>query len=111
MKQCSLCSLEKLEDDFYIYSIHKLSRGGIQKGYVCKRCSDMNYGNKWYPIIGYDENCEISNKGFVRELRENRYFNITNVQNGNTSYVYLTKNGEKVIRNIGPLTRKFCTEK
>ncbi|MGZ9816206.1 hypothetical protein ACXM0N_09780 [Peribacillus simplex] len=111
MEQCSFCKIEKLENDFYMYSIHNMTRGRVQKGYVCKRCSDMTYGDKWYPIIGYDEKCEISNHGSVRELRENRYFNITRVQNAGTSYVYLTKNGKSMRKNIGPLMKRFCTER
>ncbi|KRF63376.1 hypothetical protein ASG99_04410 [Bacillus sp. Soil768D1] len=111
MEQCSFCKIEKLEDDFYMYSIHNMTRGRVQKGYVCKSCSDMSYGDKWYPIIGYDEKCEISNDGIVRELRENRYFNITTVQNAGTSYVYLTKNGKNMKKNIRSLMKRFCTER
>lgn len=50
MEQCSFCKIEKLENDFYMYSNHHMTRGRVQKGYVCKRCSDMTYGDKWYPL-------------------------------------------------------------
>jgi hypothetical protein len=111
MEQCAFCKIEKLEDDFYMYSIHKMTRGRVQKGYVCKKCSDSRYGDKWYRITGYEQNCEISNRGSVRELRGNRYYNITYVQNASTSYVYLTKNGKLLRKNIGPLMKRFCTER
>jgi hypothetical protein len=109
MEQCSLCKVEQPEDDFYMYSVHNMTRGRVQRGYVCKPCSSR-YGDKWYPIIGYDEKCEISNRGCVRELRESRYFNITWVQNAGTSYVYLTKNGKRMRKNISSLMKKFCKE-
>lgn len=107
MEQCSFCKIEKPEDDFYMYSIHKMTRGGVQKGYVCKSCSDRKYGDKWYPISGYDEKCEISNLGRVRELKENRYYDITNIQNASTSYVYLSKNGKSLRKNINSLMKRF----
>jgi hypothetical protein len=109
MEQCTFCKIEKPEDDFYLYSIHHMTRGRIQREYICKSCSDRIYGDKWYPIIGYDQKCEISNRGCVRELRDNRYFDITIVQNASTSYVYLTKNGKTMRKNINSLIKKFCT--
>ncbi|MCM3651314.1 hypothetical protein [Metabacillus litoralis] len=111
MEQCTFCKIEKLEDDFYMYSIHPMTKGRIQKGYVCKQCSERMYGDKWYPITGYDQKCEISNRGTVRELKENKYFNITHIQNASTSYVRLTKNGKSMRKNILPLMKRFCTEK
>lgn len=112
MKQCSFCKTETHENHFYMYSFHKTTtQREDQKGIMCKCCSDRNYGDKWYPIIGYEEKCEISNRGYVRELRENRYFNITRVQNAGKSYVYLTKNGKRMRKNILPLMRRFCTER
>lgn len=111
MERCTFCKIEKLEDEFYMYGIHNMIRGRVQKSYACKRCSDRSYGDKWYPIIGYDEKCEISNHGYVRELRENRYFDITYVQNAGTSYVYLTKNGKTMRKNIRSLMKRFCKER
>lgn len=106
MKKCSICEIERPEDDFYMYSEHRL-RGRIEWEYSCKSCSDMLYGDKWYPIVGYDEICDISDRGTVRELRENRYYCISYVQNASVSYVYLHKNGKKMLKNIRPLKRKF----
>lgn len=111
MEHCSLCKIENPENDFYMYGITRMTRGRIQKGYVCKKCSDNFYGNEWYPIHGYDQQCEISNSGTVRELRENRYFNITHVQNASISYVNLTKNGKNMKKNIGPLMKRFVRNK
>jgi len=105
--QCFRCKVEKHEDDFYMYHEYNMTRGRVHKGYVCKECSDISYGDKWYPITGYDEECEISNQGHVRELRGNRYYEITNVQNASTRYVYLHKNGKKMLKNIGPLMKKI----
>lgn len=107
MEKCTLCDIEKDKDNFYMYSIHKMSMGRIQKSYVCKVCSDISYGDKWYPIKGYDQKCEISTLGYVREIKENRYFDITHGQNAGTSYVYLTKNGKKMRKNVGALISKF----
>ncbi|ETT84157.1 hypothetical protein MKZ08_08560 [Viridibacillus sp. FSL R5-0477] len=111
MERCSLCKIEKLEDDFYMYAIYNMTDGRVQKSYKCKNCSDISYGDKWYPIVGYDQKCEISNSGFVRELRENRFFDITYVQNASTRYVYLTKDGKNMRKNIGSLMKRFCTER
>ena len=111
MEHCSLCEIKKPENNFYMYSIRKMPRGRIQKGYVCKDCSDRSYGDEWYPINGYDQKLEISNHGTVREIRENRYYNITHVQNARVSYVYLTKNGKSMKKNIGPLFKRFVQNK
>lgn len=110
MKQCAFCKTEKHEDDFYMYSSHRMTGGRIQKGYVCKPCSDRTYGDKWYPFTGYDEKCEISNNQYVRELRENKYFNITHVQNAGVKYVYLNKNGKQMKKNIMSLMKRFYKE-
>jgi hypothetical protein len=107
MEQCSFCKIEKLEDDFYMYSVQNMTRGRVQKGYVCKHCSDRSYGDKWYPITGYEQKCDISNLGHVRELRGDRYFNITYIQNASTWFVYLTKNGKIMRKNIGSLMKRF----
>lgn len=107
MKQCSFCKIEKPENDFYMYSITKMTRGREQRGYVCKVCSDRTYGDIWFPIKGYDQMCEISNHGHVREIKENRYFDITHVQNSSTKYVYLTKGGENLEINIQSLMKRF----
>lgn len=107
MEQCIFCKIELFEKNFYIYST---SRSKGKNVYMCKSCSDQTYGDKWYPIVGYDEKCEISNRGCVRELREEKYFNMTHVQNAGTRYVFLTKNGKIMRKNILPLMRKFCTE-
>ena len=71
IKHCSFCNVEKPEDEFYMYNIAKMTTGREQRGYVvCKDCSDKSYGDKWYSIEGYDQHCEISNQGYVRELRD-----------------------------------------
>ncbi|MDM5212638.1 hypothetical protein QUF94_14515 [Peribacillus sp. NJ4] len=67
-------------------------------------------GDKWYPITGYDQKCEISNLGHVRELRGDRYFDITHVQNAGTRYVYLTKGGKRMRKNILPLMKRFIKD-
>jgi len=108
MERCSFCEIEKLEDDFYMYGIYPMTGGRVQKSYLCKSCSDMSHGDKWYPITGYDQKCEISNLGYVREIKGNRYYDITHVQNASTQYVYLTKNGKKMRKNVLPLMKKFC---
>lgn len=110
MEQCSFCKIEKTEDDFYMYGIHNMTRGRVQKSYICKSCSDTKYGDKWYPIIGYDQKCEISIRGYVRELRGDRYYDITKIQNASTSYVYLNKNGKVMRKNIRSLVKRFCKE-
>lgn len=107
MEQCSFCKIEKHEDDFYMYGIHPMTRGRTQRSYLCRECSDMSHGDKWYPITGYDQECEISNRGHVREIKENRYFDITHIQNAGTQYVYLTKNGKKMRKNIRSLMKRF----
>ncbi|MBO1582997.1 hypothetical protein [Bacillus sp. XF8] len=107
MERCFWCKVEKDEDDFYLYSYTKFRSGREEKSYLCKVCSDRSHGDKWYPIIGYDQKCDISNQGTVRELRGNRYYNITRVQNANTEYVYLTKNGKRMKKNIVPLMKRF----
>lgn len=60
-----------------------------------------------YPITGYDQKYDISNKGDVRELRGNRYYLISFVQNASTEYVYLSKSGKNMRKNIGPLMKRF----
>jgi|SRR3954463_5862655 hypothetical protein len=107
MEQCVFCKIEKLEDDFYMYSVRKMTRGGVQKSYVCEECSNRMYGTKWFPITGYDEKCEISERGTVREIKEDRYFNITIVRNAGPQYVYLKKNGKIMKKNIRSLMTKF----
>lgn len=107
MEHCSFCNIEKPEDDFYMYSIHNMTRGRLQRGYVCKSCSDRLYGDKWYTISGYDQTCEISNLGHLRELRGNRYFDITNIQNASSRYVYLNKEGKMMKKNIDSLMKRF----
>ncbi|OAK35900.1 hypothetical protein A6284_26595 [Bacillus wiedmannii] len=107
MECCWLCKTKKDEDDFYIYRFTKFRSGRQEKSYTCKACSDRTFGDKWYPINGYDEVCDISNQGHVRVLRDNKYHDITIVQNASTQYVYLTKNGKRMKRNIGPLMTRF----
>jgi hypothetical protein len=58
-------------------------------------------------ITGYDQKCDISNQGDVRELRGNKFYLISFVQNAGTSYVYLSKNGKNMRKNIGPLMARF----
>jgi hypothetical protein len=111
MERCSFCRVEKNEDDFHMYSIHNMTRGRIQKGFVCKPCSDSHYGDKWYPITGYDQICEISNYGNVRELKDGKFFNITTVQNASVRYVYLYKNGKAMKKNTSSLTKRFIYNK
>lgn len=65
---------------------------------------------KWYPITGYDQKCEISNLGHVRELRGSSYIDITRVQNAGKRYVYLTKDGKNMLKNIAPLQKRFIKE-
>lgn len=111
MEQCSFCKIEKLEDDFYMYMYNKYGRRRGQTSYFCKSCSDRTYGSKWYPIAGYDQKCEISNQRYVRELRVGRYYDITIVQNASTQYVYLSKNGKRMRKNIRSLMKRFCMER
>ncbi|MFB5285158.1 hypothetical protein [Peribacillus sp. Hz7] len=107
MAECAFCKIVKPEDEFYMYSETKMTRGRIQKGYVCEHCSNSIYGDKWYPITGYDQVCEISKLGTVREIREDRYYNITHTRNASVSYVYLTKNDKKMKKHIQSLMKRF----
>ncbi|HHQ2480903.1 TPA: hypothetical protein ACSPJ7_005288 [Bacillus cereus] len=107
MKHCWLCKVEKEEDDFYIYRFTKFKSGREEKSYTCKSCSDRTYGDRWYPITGYEQKCDISNPGTVRELRNGKYHVISIVQNASTEYAYLTKNGKRMKKNIGPLMKRF----
>jgi hypothetical protein len=50
-----------------------------------------NREEKWYPITGYDQKCDISNFGRVRELRGSSYIDITHVQNGFESIFWTLK--------------------
>lgn len=110
MPQCSFCQVKKDENEFYMYSEYKMVYGEIKKEYVCKPCSDSHYGTKWYPITGYDHECEISNEGHVREVRDGRYYGITTNQNASVSYVYLYKNGKEMRKNIRSLMKRFVKE-
>ncbi|MCI0767404.1 NUMOD4 domain-containing protein [Bacillus sp. TL12] len=107
MECCWWCKVEKEEDDFYLYRFTKFRSGREERSYLCKECSDKSHGDRWYPIIGYDKQYDISNKGTVRELRGNRYYNITRVQNANTQFVFLTKNGKVMKKNIDSLITRF----
>ncbi len=107
MEQCSFCSMKQPESEFYMYRVTNMTRGRIQRSYVCKSCSDSHYGDEWYPITGYDEACEISNRGVVRKIENNRHYNITHVQNAGKQYVYLHKNGKMMTKNILPLMNRF----
>lgn len=69
-----------------------------------------NREHKWYPITGYDQKCEISNFGRVRELRGSTYVDITRIQNSGKRYVYLSKDGKRMLKNIAPLQRRFIKE-
>jgi len=111
MKTCTFCSIQQEEDKFYMYSVTKMTRGRIQRGYFCRECSDSHFGDTWYPITGYDETCEISNRGDVRKIENNRYYHISHVQNASTHYVYLHKNGKMMKKNILPLMNKFIPQK
>ncbi|WP_182103163.1 hypothetical protein [Niallia taxi] len=106
MPHCTFCNVERDENDFYMHSSHKVN-GREQKGYTCKSCSDLHYGDTWYPIEGYNEKCDISKRGTVRELRNGRYYNITYVQNAGKQYVYLSKGDKDMRKNVGSLMKKY----
>lgn len=105
MEKCIICGTQKPEDDFYMYHHYKMTRYRDEITCVCRHCSDIKYGDKWYPIKGYDQTCDISNLGKVRELRGDRHFYISY-----TSDIYLSKNGKKMKKKIGPLMKRFVNE-
>lgn len=107
MEECALCSVKQPENEFYMYSVYQMSSGRIKREFVCRSCSDHYNGDKWYPITGYDEICEISNRGVVRKIENNRYYDITYVQNAGKRYVYLHKNGKVMTKNILSLMKRF----
>ncbi|PJZ20675.1 hypothetical protein CEW46_16305 [Bacillus cereus] len=107
MAHCYRCNVEKDENDFYLYRFTKFRSGREEKSYTCKACSDLTHGERWYPITDYDQKCDISSQGTVRELRDGKYHVISIVQNASTEYVYLTKNGKRMKKNIGPLMTRF----
>ncbi|WP_216831701.1 hypothetical protein [Alkalihalobacterium elongatum] len=71
MEKCDFCKRKQPDDVFYLYSVYHMTGGRVQKGYLCQSCSDRSYGDKWYPITVYYQQCEISNFGHVREVRGN----------------------------------------
>lgn len=109
LPNCALCNVTLPEDDFQMYSEHRMTTGRIITEYVCKECSDSSYGTDWYPITGYDQVCEISKQGEVRELKNGRYYNITRNQ-GPYTFAYLSKNGKEFRKHTLSLMRKFITD-
>lgn len=107
MEQCGYCKVSKHEEDFEMYHHHKLVGGKEYTSYTCKDCSERHYGDRWFAIEGYDEICDISSKGTVRELREGRYYNISRIRNAGVQYVYLHKNGKQMKKNINSLLKRF----
>lgn len=111
MEQCVFCKISKNANEFYMYSHHRMVGGKEYTSYTCKDCSERHYGTKWYPIEGYNEICDISNTGTVRELRNGRYYNITHIRNAGVQYVYLSKGNKVMKKNIRSLMKRFVYKK
>lgn len=90
----------------FMMSIQLFTKQSSKRGNYMRE----NREEKWYPITGYDQKCDISNFGRVRELRGSSYIDITHVQNAGKSYVYLSKDGKNMLKNIAPLQKRFIKE-